>query len=120
MESDQSGSGGDEGRGDAGRDGECGDGGRGGARDGAADEAVRRRAVALVQRILDGAYDGETELYAHLDWLEQALRCRYVSDLIFWPDVPPTAQEVVRQALAFGPAIPRPRDCPPDRTNAAR
>ncbi|MFI8995850.1 hypothetical protein [Streptomyces sp. NPDC053542] len=94
--------------------------GSGGARDGAPDEAVRQQAIAVVQRILDGEYDGEAGLYAHLDWLEQALRCRYVSDLIFWPDVPPTAQEVVRQALAFGPAIPRPRDCPPDRTNAAR
>ncbi|WP_368396377.1 hypothetical protein [Streptomyces sclerotialus] len=82
------------------------------------DAAVRQRAVALVQRILDRAYQGEAELYAHLDWLEQALRCRYVSDLIFWPDVPPTAEEVVRQALSFGPAIPRPRGCPPDRTNA--
>lgn len=91
-----------------------------GARDDAPDEAVRQQAVALVQRILDGEYDGEAGLYAHLDWLEQALRCRYVSDLIFWPDVPPTAEEVVRQALAFGPAIPRPRDCPPDRTNATR
>ncbi|GAA0496894.1 hypothetical protein [Streptomyces olivaceiscleroticus] len=86
----------------------------------ATDEAVRQRAVALVQRILDRAYEDETELYAHLDWLEQALRCRYVSDLIFWPDVPPSAEDVVRQALSFGPAIPRPRSCPTDHTNTRR
>lgn len=84
------------------------------------DEARRRRAVELVQHILDGAYEGESELYAHLDWLERTLRCRYVSDLIFWPDVPPSAHEVVRQALSFGPAIPRPRDHPQERTDINR
>ncbi|MGI5470066.1 hypothetical protein [Streptomyces sp. CA-132043] len=101
MESDHSGSG----------DDDCGT---------APDEAVRQRAVALVQQILDRAYEGEAELYAHLDWLEQALRCRYISDLIFWPDVPPSAEEVVRQALSFGPTIPRPRGSPTDRTNTRR
>ncbi|OEJ23062.1 e9imm peptide [Streptomyces agglomeratus] len=66
----------------------------------------RAEAVALVQRIMEGDYASEDEVNDWLDRLDRALSCPsgHVSGLIFWPpERELSAEEVVDQALAYGP-----------------
>ncbi|MEW2068082.1 bacteriocin immunity protein [Streptomyces sp. NPDC007346] len=66
----------------------------------------RAEAVALVQRIMEADYASEDEVNDWLDRLDRALSCPsgHVSGLIFWPpERELSAEEVVDQALAYGP-----------------
>jgi Colicin immunity protein / pyocin immunity protein len=60
--------------------------------------------VALVQRIIDIRY-AEEELHDLMDQLKRSTGCPDVSDLIFWPQRPMTAAEIVDAALAHRPII---------------
>ncbi|MFF3942742.1 e9imm peptide [Streptomyces phaeofaciens] len=69
-------------------------------------EMSRAEAVALVQRIMDAGCASDDEVAGWLDSLDRALACPsgHVSDLIFWPpERDLSADEVVDQALAYGP-----------------
>ncbi|MQY40962.1 hypothetical protein SRB17_89980 [Streptomyces sp. RB17] len=69
-------------------------------------EMIRAEAVALVQRIMDADYASDNEAAGWLDRLDRALACPSgrVSGLIFWPpERELSADEVVDQALAYGP-----------------
>lgn len=62
--------------------------------------------VALVQRIMDGAYASDEQLEGWLHGLDRALACPtgHVSGLIFWPpERELSADEVVDRALAYQP-----------------
>ena len=65
----------------------------------------RDDAIRLVQRVMDGDYETESESAALLDALEHGLVCPHITDLIFWPPGRKelTATEVVDRALAYEP-----------------
>ena len=64
----------------------------------------RAELIALVQRIME-ARGTEEELHELLDLLERSTACPEVSDFIFCPKRPMTADEVVDAALAHRPII---------------
>jgi hypothetical protein len=69
-------------------------------------EFSRAEAVALVQRIMEADGASEDEVDDWLDRLDRALSCPsgYVSGLVCWPpERELSAEEVVDQALAYGP-----------------
>ena len=64
----------------------------------------RQELIALVQCIIDMRYS-EEEIPDILDVLIRNTGCPDVSDLIYWPQRPMTAAEIVDAALAHRPKI---------------
>ncbi|MBN9689586.1 MAG: hypothetical protein J0M24_05055 [Verrucomicrobia bacterium] len=64
----------------------------------------RQELVAVVQRVMDVGYTDE-EMVTIMDLLVRSTGCPHVSDLIFWPKLPMTAEQVVDAALAYRPII---------------
>lgn len=63
----------------------------------------RDEAIALVDRIMSGAYADDAELDQWLTRLERDLGCPHVSDLIFWAEPALSAPDVVERAYAYRP-----------------
>ena len=62
----------------------------------------RDEAIVVVQRLMAGGYTDD-EANGWLDRLERELVCPHISDLIFWPDEPLSAVDVVDRAIAYRP-----------------
>ncbi len=64
------------------------------------------RLISIVQRIMDGDYTDDAEVFDLLGQVARAVPCTsgHLSDLIFWPKEPElTARHVIERALAYRP-----------------
>jgi hypothetical protein len=65
----------------------------------------RLKLIALVQRLLTADHQDEEEGERLLEALMQHVLDPQVSDYIFWPDRPMTAEQIVDRALAYQPLV---------------
>ena len=70
----------------------------------------RKHAVSLVQKLLDGGGETEAEDSRIMAELKKLLPHPGISNLIFYPKRPMTAEEIVDEALAYKPIILGPGD----------